>query len=191
MAPTTIRLSFLKSAGAPRIGYSTPRRPMEEFQVNTSNYSAEYGRSAGGVVNTVTKSGTNCIPWRSSTTIDRDNDWGAANEFTQLNVPRLLRWRSLQAKFQADRQTGQMGFWRWRSHQKGQALLVPGLSTGSIATSPEPPSQAIANVFFGEPTTAATISSPWPHGWALHRAGTDHLRNELNGLDKHAGPGSP
>jgi hypothetical protein len=32
---------------------------IKEFQVNSSNYSAEYGQAAGGVVNAVTRSGTN------------------------------------------------------------------------------------------------------------------------------------
>ncbi len=32
---------------------------LQEFSVQTSNYSAEYGENAGGVVNVVTKSGTN------------------------------------------------------------------------------------------------------------------------------------
>jgi hypothetical protein len=32
---------------------------IREFQVNSSNYSAEYGQAAGGVVNAVTRSGTN------------------------------------------------------------------------------------------------------------------------------------
>jgi len=32
---------------------------VEEFSVLTSNYSAEYGRTSGGVVNAVTKSGAN------------------------------------------------------------------------------------------------------------------------------------
>lgn len=45
--------------GRTRIAYVVSQSAIREFQVNTSNYSAEYGRSAGGVVNTVTKSGTN------------------------------------------------------------------------------------------------------------------------------------
>src|SRR5580704_16472599 len=32
---------------------------LQEFSVHTSNYSAEYGQNAGGVVNIITKSGTN------------------------------------------------------------------------------------------------------------------------------------
>jgi Carboxypeptidase regulatory-like domain/TonB dependent receptor len=34
---------------------------IEEFKVETSNYSAEFGRSGGGIVNIVTKSGTNSL----------------------------------------------------------------------------------------------------------------------------------
>ena len=32
---------------------------IEEFSVLTSNYSAEYGKTSGGVVNAITRSGTN------------------------------------------------------------------------------------------------------------------------------------
>jgi hypothetical protein len=45
--------------GRTRIPYVVSQSAVREFQVNSSNYSAEYGRSAGAVVNTVTKSGTN------------------------------------------------------------------------------------------------------------------------------------
>ena len=34
---------------------------IEEFRVLTSNYTAEYGRSGGGIVSVVTKSGTNAF----------------------------------------------------------------------------------------------------------------------------------
>jgi hypothetical protein len=37
----------------------TPMEATREFRVETNTYAAEYGRSAGGVVNIVTKSGTN------------------------------------------------------------------------------------------------------------------------------------
>jgi hypothetical protein len=50
---------FSEERGRTRINYSISQSAVREFQVNTSNYSAEYGRSAGGVTNAVTKSGTN------------------------------------------------------------------------------------------------------------------------------------
>src|SRR5260370_19219472 len=77
---------FSEERGRTRAGYSTPKAAIDEFQVNTSNYSAEYGRSAGGVVNTVTKSGTNQIHGETYF-YDRDNVWGAINPFTKLAVP--------------------------------------------------------------------------------------------------------
>lgn len=77
---------FSEERGRTRAGYSTPQLAVQEFQVNTSNYSAEYGRSAGGVVNTVTKSGTNSLHGEVDL-LDRDNVWGANNEFTKIAVP--------------------------------------------------------------------------------------------------------
>src|SRR5919112_5137183 len=50
---------FSEERGRTRISSSISQDAVREFQVNTSNYSAEFGRAAGGVVNTVTKSGTN------------------------------------------------------------------------------------------------------------------------------------
>ena len=55
---------FSEERGRTRAGYSTIKAAVQEFQVNTSNYSVEYGRSAGGIVNSVTKSGIERIPRR-------------------------------------------------------------------------------------------------------------------------------
>ncbi|HUR37817.1 MAG TPA: carboxypeptidase regulatory-like domain-containing protein [Terriglobales bacterium] len=41
------------------VGQTTPIDSVQEFSVLTSNFSAEYGRASGGVVNVATKSGTN------------------------------------------------------------------------------------------------------------------------------------
>ena len=76
---------FSEERGRTRAGYSTPKAAIEEFQVNTSNYSSEYGRSAGGVINTVTKSGTNSFHGEAYF-YDRDAGWGAANKFTKIAV---------------------------------------------------------------------------------------------------------
>lgn len=74
---------FSEERGRTRAGYSSAKAAVQEFQVNTSNYSAEYGRAAGAVVNTVTKSGTNQFHGEAYF-YDRDNDWGATNPFTTL-----------------------------------------------------------------------------------------------------------
>src|SRR5712664_3524306 len=71
---------FSEERGRTRISYSTSEAAIQEFQVNTSNYSAEYGRAAGGVVNAVTKGGTNQIHGQAFW-YDRNSDWGAINPF--------------------------------------------------------------------------------------------------------------
>jgi len=42
-----------------KVGQSVPLDAVQELSVTTSNFSAEYGRAGGGVINVVTKSGTN------------------------------------------------------------------------------------------------------------------------------------
>jgi Carboxypeptidase regulatory-like domain len=74
---------FSEERGRTRAAYFTSQAAVREFQVNTSNYSAEYGRAAGGVVNTVTRSGNNQFHGNAFV-FDRDNAWGARNPFTQL-----------------------------------------------------------------------------------------------------------
>lgn len=69
---------FAEEAGRTRISSSISQAAVREFQVNTSNYSAEYGRAAGGVVNTVTKSGTNEFHGQLFYYL-RDNKLGARN----------------------------------------------------------------------------------------------------------------
>ncbi len=77
---------FSEERGRTRAGYSTPQYAVQEFQINTSNYSAEYGRAAGGVVNTVTRSGGNALHGEAYY-FYRDGSWGAYNAFTKIAVP--------------------------------------------------------------------------------------------------------
>ena len=69
---------FAEERGRTRISYSISQAAIREFQVNTSSYSAEYGRSAGGVVNAITKSGTNEFHG-GGFYYQRNNKWGARN----------------------------------------------------------------------------------------------------------------
>jgi outer membrane receptor protein involved in Fe transport len=76
---------FAEERGRTRISYSVSQAAIREFQVNTSSYSAEYGRSAGGVVNAVTKSGTNEFHG-GLFYYQRNNKWGARNPLATNSV---------------------------------------------------------------------------------------------------------
>src|ERR1044071_5392138 len=75
---------FSEERGRTRSAYSISQSAIREFQVNTSNFAAEYGRSAGGVINAITKSGTNEFHG-SAFLYDRNNKWGARNPNTFIN----------------------------------------------------------------------------------------------------------
>src|SRR5216110_1956699 len=76
---------FAEERGRTRIPYVISKASIREFQVNTSSYSAEYGRSAGGVTNAVTKSGTNEFHG-GAFFYDRNNKWGTRNPLASNTV---------------------------------------------------------------------------------------------------------
>jgi hypothetical protein len=57
----TTNTFFNENAGRTRIQSPISQEAVQEFQVVSNNFSAEYGNAMGGVVNTVTKSGSNDI----------------------------------------------------------------------------------------------------------------------------------
>jgi outer membrane receptor protein involved in Fe transport len=76
---------YSEERGRTREGYSTSKYMIQEFQVNTGVYSAEFGRAAGGVINAISKSGSNALHGITYFS-DRDNDWGAMNPYTTYTI---------------------------------------------------------------------------------------------------------
>ena len=66
--------------------FTIPQESIQEFQVVASGYTAEFGRSSGGIVNAVTKSGTNQFKG-SAFFVDRDKGLASKNVFNQNAAP--------------------------------------------------------------------------------------------------------
>jgi outer membrane receptor protein involved in Fe transport len=66
-----------------------PPDALEEFSINTSSYSAEYGRNAGALMNAVTRSGTNS--WHGTLFEFLRNDKLNARNFFSNTVPPFKR----------------------------------------------------------------------------------------------------
>ena len=63
---------------------------IQEFKIITSNFEAEYGRNAGGVVTVVTKSGTNAFHG-SAFDFNRNNAYNANRYFNNAQTPAVPR----------------------------------------------------------------------------------------------------
>jgi len=63
---------------------------VQEFSVQTHGYNAEFGRAAGGVMSSVTKSGTNTVHG-SAFEFHRDNALDSKNYFATSNAPPFQR----------------------------------------------------------------------------------------------------
>jgi hypothetical protein len=67
---------FSEERGRTREAYSTSEDSIREFSVNTGVFPAEFGRAAGGVINSVTKSGGNQLHGEVYF-YDRQSNWAA------------------------------------------------------------------------------------------------------------------
>ncbi len=74
----------LGRTGSGRAPYQFSQDAVQEFQVNSNAYSAEYGRAGGAVINVVTKSGTN-TPHGSLFDFYRDKALNANDAINVLN----------------------------------------------------------------------------------------------------------
>ncbi len=77
-----------ENAGRTRIQSQISQDAVQEFEVVSDDYSAEYGRAMGGVVNTVTKSGSNALHGTGFYYF-RSTGFDAADPFAVVNGVRL------------------------------------------------------------------------------------------------------
>jgi Outer membrane receptor for ferrienterochelin and colicins len=79
---------YNENAGRSRVASQLSQDAVQEFQVLSANFSAEYGRASGGVVNTVTRSGTNGT---HGTTywFFRNRTLNARDRYASINPPRF------------------------------------------------------------------------------------------------------
>ena len=110
---------YAEERGRTREGYSTSKYMIEEFQVNTGVYSTEFGRAAGGVINAISKSGTNDLHGIVYFA-DRDNGMGRSqrvhHQHDQYRHARLAGFCDL--ALQARRLAQGMGIRRRRPAQE-------------------------------------------------------------------------
>ena len=66
--------------------FTVPQGAVQEFQVVAAGYSAEFGRSTAGLVNVMTKSGTNQVAG-SAFYVNRHRDLADKNAFEQIAAP--------------------------------------------------------------------------------------------------------
>src|SRR4051812_41315566 len=75
---------YNENAGRTRITSQISQDAVQEFQVVSNNYSAEFGRATGGVVNTVTRSGSNSFHG-TGYWFFRNQDFNAKDTFATIN----------------------------------------------------------------------------------------------------------
>ena len=77
----TTNTFYNENAGRTRISTQISQDAVQEFQVLTNGYSAEFGRASGGVINTVTRSGGNDVHG-TGYWFFRNQDFNALDRYT-------------------------------------------------------------------------------------------------------------
>ena len=79
---------YNENAGRTRITTQISQDAVQEFEVLSNGYSAEYGRASGGVINTVTRSGTNDVHG-TGYWFFRNRSLNARDPYSTLNPPEV------------------------------------------------------------------------------------------------------
>lgn len=80
----TTQTYYNENAGRTRIQSQIAQDAVQEFQVVSDNFSAEFGQAMGGVVNTVTRSGSNTLHG-TAYWFFRNQDFNARDPFATIN----------------------------------------------------------------------------------------------------------
>jgi len=125
---------------------------IQEFKIITSNFEAEYGRNAGGVVTVVTKSGTNSFHG-SAFEFNRNNDYNANRYFNNANgLPRnILKRNQYGGTFGGPIQRDKLFFFAAYQGQRENQIL------SSAAVTPFTPAEIQGD--FSASSHKATIAS--------------------------------
>ncbi len=176
---------FAEERGRTREAYSTSGSAVREFQVNTGVYAAEYGRAAGGVVNSVTRSGTNEIHGQAYY-YDRESKWNAFNDQSTIpvtgangtvtNVPfkpkdlRKIYGFSAGGPLVKDKL-----FWFYTYDQHSRIFPLSG-----VATNPSSVNNTSAYGFNATPDTALPVGATCNYATGYLTAGTTPITNVLD-----------
>ena len=126
---------------------------VQEFQIITNSYAAEYGRAAGGVVNIITRSGTNAFHGDVFGYL-RNRNFQAVNPFSTVHNPAYTRVQAGVAfggAIKKDKTFFYFAYEITRRHETGFS------QSGKIARPPE------ARLFWTYPFDASAYFS-WPCG---------------------------
>jgi hypothetical protein len=159
---------FSEERGRTREGYSTSSNAVNEFVVNTGVYSAEYGRAAGGVINSVTKSGTNTIHGEGYFN-DLDRGFGAFDPGSDGTTGLPLKPKDLRKIY-----GGSLGgpilkdklFWYYTYDQ--YAHINPGIARAKSYGSPTTPGS-----FLDQPTADQSANCNVTTGFLTGSTATD------------------
>jgi len=153
---------------------------VQEFSVLTSNYSAEYGRTSGGVVNAITKSGTNSFHGDAYEFL-RNSALDARNYFDSATIPQFRRNQfgtSLGGSIRKDH-TFFFGDYEGLRESQGISTLVnvpsQAVRNGILCSIPQPgvcSTQQVTGAFHPDPVTGIDKAVlPFLSLWRLPNAG--------------------
>ncbi len=153
---------------------------VQEFSVLTSNYSAEYGRTSGGVINAITKSGTNSFHGDAYEFL-RNSALDARNYFDPATIPAFRRNQFGAALGGPIRKDRTFFFARLRGtprdpgHQHAEHVPSQAVRNGILCSIPQPgvcSTHQITGAFNPDPATGIDKTMlPYLALWGLPNQG--------------------